>query len=285
MPHRSARGPAPPAGAPLAAVAALAALLVLATCSRGGGEVAADPLDAVTLDVFAAASLTDAFVEIAAQVEQSAGVDVRLTFAGSQTLRLQLEQGARADLFASADRAHVVALQEAGVVATPLRFASNELALVVPANGNLQLSGLADLADVARLVVGTDLVPVGVYTEQLVANGTAAYGPAWRAGVLAAVVSREANVRLLRAKVELGEADAGVVYRSDTIGREALRPVPIPASLNVVVAYYIAEVVGAGRSPVAGSPVALEAIICAARTRRSTLSPPRSTEVATTPCS
>ena len=227
----------------------LAACLCVAACSAG--EAGSRAPATATLDVFAASSLTDAFVELAAQAEQATDIDVRLTFAGSQTLRLQLEQGAAADLFASADRAHVVALRQAGMVGVPRRFASNQLALVVPADGDQPVNDLAGLDRAARLVVGTVQVPVGAYTVQLFANGAAAYGPEWGAAVAAAVVSREANVRLLRAKVELGEADAGVVYRSDTVGRTALRPVPIPPSLNVAVDYYIAPVAGARQTTAA----------------------------------
>lgn len=197
------------------------------------------------LVVFAASSLTDAFTALAADFEQAhPGVVVRLTFGGSQALRLQVEQGAPADLFASADPAHVEALSRAGQLGEHHVFASNELTVIVPRaapfDGRDPIRSFGELARAERLVVGSEGVPLGRYTAVLLDGTAAALGPDFRDAVRAGIVSREGNARLVRAKVELGEADAAVVYRSDARGSARVREVPIPAELNVRAAYAVA---------------------------------------------
>ncbi|MCB9545504.1 MAG: molybdate ABC transporter substrate-binding protein [Myxococcales bacterium] len=180
------------------------------------------------LVVYAASSLTDAFQALGPAFEAAhPGARVTFAFAGSQTLRLQLEQGAPADVFASADARHLDAL---GPRLTGRHaLAQNALVVVTPLDDPAGIATFADLPRARRLVVGAAEVPVGRYTAALLDRAAAQLGPAFRAGVEAAVASREANVRLVRAKVELGEADAAILYRSDVTPR--LRVVPIPPAL------------------------------------------------------
>lgn len=216
----------------------VAAALLVAGCR--------EPAPARTpLVVFAASSLTDAFPDIESAFEARAAVDVQLTFGGSQTLRLQIEQGAPAAVFASANRAHMQALVDGGRVDGPQTFAHNRLVIAVPREGS-PVQAFADLSRAERLVIGTDAVPVGRYARQMLdkAGADPALGPAFVAAVRARIVSEESNVRLARAKVELGEADAAIVYRTDVEAAERIAAVPIPEALDVPVGYVIGTVPG-----------------------------------------
>lgn len=194
------------------------------------------------LDVFAASSLTEAFGDVEMLFEAAhPGVDAVLSFAGSQTLRLQIERGARADVFASADPAQTAALAEAGLVEGERPFAYNEMAVIVPPGNPAGIESFRDLPRAERLVVGHESVPAGVYARRILAAAGELFGPGFRAAVEERIVSEESNVRLVRAKVERGEADAAIVYRTDALGGR-VRAVPVPASLNVQAEYVVAAV-------------------------------------------
>lgn len=211
------------------------------------GQAAPAPGDEVV--VFAAASLTDAFTQIGAAFEQDNPPSrVVFNFAGSQQLASQLEQGAQADLFASADRRQMEAAVAAGRVtpSTPLAFACNRLVVVssspqVTRLGNLTQPGL-------KIIVGAESVPVGAYTQAFLAAAGAdpAYGEPFRARVLGNVVSYEQNVRAVLSKVRLGEADAGVVYATDALSAPDVAVVEIPAHLNQSADYFIGSVLNGG---------------------------------------
>lgn len=197
------------------------------------------------LSVFAASSLTESFQELERGFERShPEIDVQISFAGSQVLRLQIEQGAAADVFASANEDHARALEEAGLLAPSRTFAHNELVVIVPRDDPAGIETFADLPRAERLVVGTDAVPVGAYARQLLQRAEHRLGPEFSAAVQSHVVSKETNVRLCRAKVELGEADAAIVYRTDAVASERVVAVPIPEDLGVRASYPIAAVNG-----------------------------------------
>lgn len=212
---------------------------LLASCTRE--EAAPAP---VRLTVFAAASLRESFEALARSFEAGhPGTRVALSFGGSQELRTQVEQGARADVFASADAAHLEALGRAGHLAEEGRvFAHNTPVLVVSAAAVPPIASLAELPRARRIVLGAAEVPIGRYTARLLDNAAARLGADFRARVEARVVSRELNVRQVLAKVALGEADAGVVYRTDarTAAPDAVRVVELPADVNVVADYPLA---------------------------------------------
>lgn len=200
-----------------------------------------------TLIVFAAASLTDAFEEIGAAFEAATpGVEVVFKFAGSSTLAAQILQGAPADVFASASDAQMLLVAEDTLTAdTPVTFARNQLALIVPADNPAAIDDLRDMADSGvQLVVAAPGVPVREYTNTLL-NALAddpAYGPDYAAQVLNNIVSEEDNVRQVAAKIALGEADAGIVYQSDITPdiSDAVTIIPIPESINITATYPIA---------------------------------------------
>ncbi len=220
----------------------------------------ADANQDTSLTVFAAASLTDAFREIAREFEAThPGTQVILNFAGSQRLVIMLEQGATADVFASADGRSVDRLVAAHLIEpdAPVTFARNKMTLIVPAGDGGDVRTLRDLAQPGNsLILAGEQVPAGAYARQVLMNLSAepAYGPEFEAAVLANLVSNEENVKQVVAKVQLGEADAGIVYRSDVTTRLAddLRQIEIPDQYNVTPAYPLAIMVGAPNVGLAG---------------------------------
>jgi molybdate transport system substrate-binding protein len=202
------------------------------------------------LQVFAAASLRESFTALAASFERShPGVKVRLNLAGSQELRTQIEQGARADLFASADVEQMARLRAQRMADAPLMFARNEPVIVVARGNTFGVKELRDLGRVKRLVVGAPEVPIGRYTQQILRRFALTGGKAAAADakeINARVVSRELNVRQVLAKVVLGEADAGIVYRTDAATAAGkVEVVDIDPAANVIAEYPVARVTGA----------------------------------------
>lgn len=228
----------------------LLGLLLLSGC---GGSA---PTEGQTLTIFAAASLTEAFSELATTFEREAGrVDVQLNFAGSQQLAQQLAQGAPADLFASADQQQMEVAIAAGRIAAeaPRQFAGNRMVIVVPSGNPAAIESLADLARPGvKLVLAGETVPAGRYARQVLeqASATPTFSPAFRQETLANVVSHEQNVRAVLTKVALGEADAGMVYASDVAG-QAVMVIEIPDAFNIRAGYLIAPVAGSAQPALA----------------------------------
>ncbi|HYZ90145.1 MAG TPA: molybdate ABC transporter substrate-binding protein [Myxococcales bacterium] len=198
------------------------------------------------LTVFAAASLREALQELAASFErQHPGAAVSLALAGSQELRTQIENGAPADVFASADLKHMQALAAQKLVSAPRIFARNEPVIVVPKGNPAAIGSLRDLPRAQRIVIGTPEVPIGEYTLRILDAASRRFGADFGARVEARVVSREVNVRQVLSKVALGEAEAAIVYRTDAAVSKAVEVISIPPELNVVAQYPVAVVSGA----------------------------------------
>lgn len=211
-------------------LAAIAALAAVGLCGCAGTSTAAP---AETLRVFAAASLADAFTEIAADFEAAhPDADVRLTFAGSADLAAQIAEGAPADVFASANEAQMAAVRDA--TATPVDFATNTLTIVVPAGNPARIDGLADLtrADVTTVVCAPQ-VPCGTATT-LVAAG---------AGMTLSPASEESSVTDVLGKVSTGQADAGIVYVTDVARAAGVESVPLEGADAVTNVYPIARLI------------------------------------------
>lgn len=200
-----------------------------------------------TLTVYAAASLTEAFRDLGKALEQRRpGLAVRFNFAGSQQLASQLEEGAPADVFASADQRSMDRAKDKGLVDSKYPvFARNRLVVIVPSANPAQIERLEDLRRMGtKVVMAAEAVPVGKYSRQALANLARAPGfPSdYDRRVLANVVSQEETVKNVVAKVQLGEADAGLVYRSDVtppVARQ-VRVFDIPEQFNVIASYPIA---------------------------------------------
>lgn len=203
----------------------------------------------VDLTLFAAASLTEAFTEIGEQFQFThPGVTVLFNFAGSQQLAQQINAGAPADVFASANLQQMQAVIDAGNIAAGSSqvFARNRLVVIIPSGVNW-ITSLADLAKPGiKLVLAAPEVPLGQYSIEFLAKASAdpAFGTAYQESVLANVVSYEENVKAVLAKVSLGEADAGIVYISDVSGANAsqVNRLEISDELNVIADYPIAPI-------------------------------------------
>jgi molybdate transport system substrate-binding protein len=188
------------------------------------------------ITVFAAASLTDSFNEIGSAFTQG-NPDTKVTFSfdASSALVIQITEGAPADVFASADTSNMDKLTGAGLNGTePAIFATNLLAIIVPAGNPKGITGVADLAkpDV-KVVLCAPEVPCGKYAQQILTSANVTVTP----------VSYAQNVKGVVTPVTAGEADAGIVYVTDVIAAgDKAEAVDIPADINVVASYPIATV-------------------------------------------
>jgi molybdate transport system substrate-binding protein len=211
------------------------------------------PDDGGTLTIFAAASLTDAFAEMESTLEDAhSGLDIIIETGGSQTLVTQLQEGARADVLATANTSTMQTAVDAGLIeGEPVPFTGNRLLIVTPEDNPAGIASIDDLmSDDLNLVVAGKDVPAGAYAEQAlcdyVAEGAAPEG--FLDGVWENIVSEEQDVRSVLAKVQLGEADAGIVYASDAEAArqsgQALQTVEFPDTVSTTARYPIAPVVG-----------------------------------------
>jgi molybdate transport system substrate-binding protein len=214
-----------------------AGLAIPAAC---GERAASAPPTALT--VFAAASLRDALTAAAVEYRAVApNTSLTLSFDASSALRTQIEQGAPADAFASADMANPEALVEGGFAPGPVvPFAGNRLTIVVPAGNPAAIRDPHDLARSGVGIVGAgEAVPISRYVKECLGKlaGLPDFPAGYAAAVEANVVSREDNVRAALTKVELGEADAAFVYATDAASSDAVEEIPIPEAANVVATY------------------------------------------------
>lgn len=205
----------------------------------------------VTLTVFAAASLTKTFTELGAAFEADhPGVTVSFNFAGSSDLVAQIQQGAPADVFASADEKNMTkATDEKLVAGEPVIFATNVLSIAVPPDNPAKVTGLADLArDDVQVVICAPEVPCGAATVKV----------AEAAGITIKPVSEEAKVTDVLAKVTSGDADAGLVYATDVAGAEGkVLGIDFPESAGAVNRYPIGALADSANADLAAEFVAL----------------------------
>lgn len=219
------------------AFVALFAALVL-TMSAGFAQ----PSKEIT--VFTAASLTGAFGEIGQIYENETNIHVSFNFDGSQALRTQIENGAYADIFASANQKQMNAVKNDGLMnnSSVVIFTRNKLSLIVPKGNPARIGNLSDLAKPElKIVMGTKDVPVGDYALQIInkLGNDSSYGPDYKAKVLANVISQETNVNYVVTKVALGEADVGFAYVSDITEDLASKVdrIGIPEEYNINASY------------------------------------------------
>jgi molybdate transport system substrate-binding protein len=220
-------------------VAVAAAALIVATAVAVSAVAEPSRSEAARpLTIYAASSLTDAF--------RSFDAGQRYSFAGSSTLETQIENGAPADLFASAAPLHTQRLFRAGAVARPVTFTSNRLALIVPRSNPAGIRSVRDLeSKPVKLVVAAQSVPVGAYTRKVLRR-------LGLLSVLSKVVSQESDVRAVTGKVALGQADAGFVYVTDARSvRDRVTVIRIPARAQPRVRYEIAVVSTSNRKAAA----------------------------------
>jgi molybdate transport system substrate-binding protein len=220
------------------------AAVLLAACGSSPSSAATSPTPSPSptlsgnISVFAAASLTASFNALGTAFQAAnPGVTVKFNYAGTPTLVTQIEQGAPADIFASADTANMDKMTADGFTAgASLVFAHNSLEIVVAPGNPRGITGLADLAKPGVLYISEGpTVPAGKYSLQALKS----------AGVTVTPKSLETSVTALIGKIELGEADAGIVYTTDvSAAGSKVAGVPIPAANNVIATYPIVVVKG-----------------------------------------
>lgn len=197
------------------------------------------------LTVFAAASLTESFREMAKTFEKQTGADVSFSFAGTQNLRTQIEQGAPADIFVSANTDHMKAVKKEGMVKGFQPFVKNKLALIVPKDNPGGIDRFKDLETKDyKLILGVKDVPVGNYAREMLTNAKKTYGPGFKKKVLSHAVSYESDTKQVANKVAMGEADAGIIYITDVTPdiEKKVKEVKIPEKLNLTTTDTIAVV-------------------------------------------
>jgi molybdate transport system substrate-binding protein len=220
----------------VAAVLAAVVVIVVAGCA-GGGTPSEQPTE---ITVFAAASLQKTFTRLGREFESAnPGTRVVFTFAGSSDLLSQLQNGAQADLFASADTATMdKAVADDLLSEEPLVFASNSMEIAVPPGNPAGVDSVESLADpTVKLVVCAPQVPCGAATQAVSRNS----------GVVLSPVSEESSVTDVLGKVMSGEADAGIVYVTDVTGAaDAVKGIDIPRADNAVNNYPIGVLADSG---------------------------------------
>jgi molybdate transport system substrate-binding protein len=221
-------------------LAPIAIGLALCACSNNS------PRSTTTkLTVLAAASLTNVFPKIgAAFTATHPGVTFTYSFAGTDQLAAQIQQGAPADVFAGASTRYADELASAKQIDPYKIFCTNRLVLIFPASNPAGITSLRDLAtNGVKLVIGAEAVPVGSYTRTVLENLDAMYGADYSKKALANVVSNEDSVTSIVTKVQSGEADAGFVYVTDALAAGSkVKSFTLPKAAQAVASYPIAVV-------------------------------------------
>ncbi len=196
-----------------------------------------------TLTTFIAANFTDANDELVEEFEgQREGMQVESNYAGTQVLFLQLQQGASADIFLSADLDYAEQAQEEGLIDSFSEVSQNEEVIVVPSGNPAGITGLEDLGTKpVELVIGVDTVPIGKYTRQIFENANEGYGSDFSENVMDNVVSEETNTREVAQKIALSEGEAAVIYRTDVTPsiEDSVEVIEIPEEYNVKAFNYV----------------------------------------------
>jgi molybdate transport system substrate-binding protein len=221
----------------LSLLAALTVLLALALAGCGGDSNSSSGKKSIS--VSAAASLTEAFEEIADDFDQA---EVKLQFAGSDALAAQIQKGARPEVFAAANTKLPDQLFAEGLVEQPVAFATNTLVIAVP-KGSSEIKSIDDLsAKGVSIAAGAKTVPVGSYTRKVLAELPASEEKA----ILTNIKTEEPDVKGVVGKLKAGAVDAGFVYITDVLDADdELKAVQLPKELQPVVVYSAAVVKGA----------------------------------------
>jgi len=199
----------------------------------------------VTLTILAASSLIDAFGELGKTFEeQNEGVTVKQSFESSSTLLTQIQQGAPADVFASAATEEMnTAVKDGLVKGDPKVFVKNREIIMIPKDNLADINEFRDVANPGvKLALAQKDVPAADYALEILDKADARYGDDFEKEVLSNIVSREADVRASVNRVVVGDADATFGYASDYTPdiRDKVKIVPIPPDLNIIATYPIA---------------------------------------------
>lgn len=214
------------------------ALWLLTACDSEKAE----KMSPKTIRVFAASSMTNAMADIEEAFEADhPDLDIQVNLAGSKTLRSQIENGAEADLFISANTKHYQALDKQGLMYEGRALLENKLILVVYQGADVEVKSLDDLAKPCQIVIAQEGVPVGNYAREVIKKYGNDKGPDYEKMVFSNVVSQESNVRQVLMKVAMGEGDAALVYKTDVTEnvKDSLDVIEIPQAYNVIGTYYM----------------------------------------------
>ena len=233
------------------AVLLLALAIVVAGCGAGsgggsGGSGGGGNKEGGTLTILAASSLTDAFRELGNTFEkENPGTTVKTSLGASSDLLVQIQQGAPADVFASAAEEEMDTAEKDGLVSgTPREFVKNREVIMVPKGNRADINSLEDMAgpDI-KLVLAAKDVPAADYAVEILGKANKEYGPDFEQDVLSNAVSRESDVRASVNRVVVGDADATFGYASDNTPdiRDKVEVIPIPPELNIIATYPIAS--------------------------------------------
>lgn len=232
-------------------------LFVLAACSNAGASPAAGDIASavpttaasvapstapVALTIYGAASLKGVLDKVKTAYETAnPGTTLTISTDSSATLETQIEQGAPADVFLSADTSNPKRLVDNGLAAgAPVVFARNELTVIVPAANPAGITSPADLGRAGvKVIAAADSVPISMYASVLIDNlaRVAGYPSFFATRYSANIASREDNVKAIVAKIELGEGDAGIVYVTDAKASSKVKIVDVPDATNVPATY------------------------------------------------
>ncbi|GGH81462.1 molybdenum ABC transporter molybdate-binding protein [Pullulanibacillus pueri] len=198
----------------------------------------------VTMEALIAANATDPMNTIIKNYERAnPAIAIKASYAGTQIIQTQLEQGAPADIFLSANLSHIQTLQKEGYVKDFYKVSKNHEVIIVPKNNPAQIHNLQDLGKKqAKLIIGVDTVPIGQYTRQIINKASRDYGPNFKKDVMGRVASTETNVKQILEKISMGNGDAGVVYLTDVTAqyKSKVKIIEIPEKYNVESINYIA---------------------------------------------
>ncbi len=220
----------------ISAVLFVMTFVILTGCGHATGA------EKEEITVFAASSLRDSVTDISRAFEASyEDTTVNISFAGSKTLRAQLENGAPADIFLSANERHYKKLLDQGILVEGKKILTNEMVMVVSLEAAGDIKSLEDLQKPHHLILADKEVPAGDYAREVICSLGQLYGRDYEASVLENLASSESNVRQVLTKVVLGEGDAAIVYKTDITKDIADKVIvlPIPADYNVTASYWI----------------------------------------------
>ncbi|HSU79822.1 MAG TPA: molybdate ABC transporter substrate-binding protein [Candidatus Angelobacter sp.] len=227
----------------LSSMAAVMILLLFFSGAKGFGGVS-EAKNSITMEALIAANATDPFNQIIVDYKKShPSTDVKASYAGTQVVQTQLENGSPADIFLSANLSHIQQIQKEGLVKHYFKVSNNHEVIIVPKNNPAHISSIEDLATKKpKLIIGVDNVPIGQYTRQIFKKVASDKGNDFENKVMGNVVSTETNVKQILEKIALGEGDAGIVYVTDVTKsyQDKLTIIPIPQTYNLTSTNYIA---------------------------------------------
>ncbi len=229
-------------GAASPAASASASVVPSATARAAASSAPPASAAAVELTVFGAASLKGALETMKTAYEAAVpGMTLTISTDSSSALETQIEQGAPANVFLSADTTNPQKLVDSGfTIGQPVSFAGNKLTVIVPTANPAGVTTPADLAKAGvKVIAAGDEVPITKYATKLIDNlaEEAGYPADFAAKYAANIASKEDNVKAVVAKIELGEGDAGIVYVTDAKASTKVKPIDVPDTANVPVIY------------------------------------------------